>query len=365
MNASTPWRKPSANAPASPDAESARDAEQPATGVAKDAADESIGRDRLGTIAVSYPGTYDPHWSGERLIPSRVVIETVFGCNARCAMCVIEEPTDRPKGVMDMDLYKSIVDRLAPYAANIGIFDLFGLGEPLLDPLLFDRIRYARSKGFRRLGFATNGHLLTPEKQVGVLESGIDTVIFSLDGITKETLEGIRPRVSFDRVMKFCPEIVRRRNEGNYRTRFVVRFTRQQANSHEWEAFREFWSGVLSPERGDVVYCYNVHSWSGQVADCALPDQIPDRRPDIEQMACHHAFEKLVILANGAVSLCFEDILEAQFGFGNVRDQDPIDVFNSPRFNKIRKLHVDGKKANLKICGNCRVLYNELEREVG
>jgi radical SAM protein with 4Fe4S-binding SPASM domain len=327
--------------------------------------DQSIISNRLGTIAVSDLGNLRPDWNGERLIPKRVVVETVFGCNARCGMCVIDQPTDRPKGVMTMEMFTSIIDRLEPYKDNIEIFDLFGLGEPLLDPLLFDRIRYARSKGFRRLGFATNGHLLTPDKQKAILESGIDTVIFSLDGITKVTLEGIRPRVSFERVMAQCPEIVLRRNEGGYRTRFVVRFTRQQVNAHEWEPFREFWSKVLDPERGDVVYSYNVHTWSGQVDDTSLPDQRPDRIDRIEQQACHHAFEKLVILANGAVALCFEDILEAQFRFGNVGEQDPIDVFNSPGFNKIRRLHLDGKKANLKICGNCRVLYNELGREVG
>lgn len=332
---------------------------------AGDGTDASIVSNRLGTIAASELGNLRPDWRGERLIPQRVVIETVFGCNARCGMCVIDNPTERPKGVMPMDLFTSIIDRLEPYKDHIQIFDLFGLGEPLLDPLLFDRVRYARAKGFRRLGFATNGHLLTPEKQTGVLESGIDTVIFSLDGITRETLEGIRPRVSFDRVMEFCPQIVARRDQGDYRTRFVVRFTRQQANAHEWEAFRAYWSKVLSPERGDVVYSYNVHTWSGQVDDKSGSDQSGDRRPDIDAKPCHHAFEKLVILANGAVALCFEDILEAQFGFGNVRDADPVDIFNSPGFNKIRRLHLDGKKCNLKICNNCRVLYGEPNREVG
>jgi len=327
--------------------------------------DASIVENRLGTIAASQLGNLRPDWDGDWLIPQRVVVETVFGCNARCGMCVIDHPTERPKGVMPMEMFTSIIDRLEPYKEHIQIFDLFGLGEPLLDPLLFDRIRYARAKGFRRLGFATNGHLLTPDKQKAILDSGIDTVIFSLDGITKETLEGIRPRVSFERVMAQCPEIVRRRNEGDYRTRFVVRFTRQQANAHEWEPFREFWSKTLSPERGDVVYSYNVHTWSGQVESKAASDLQSDRIPAIDASPCHHAFEKLVILANGAVALCFEDILEAQFGFGNVADEDPVKIFNSPRFNKIRRLHMDGKKCNLKICDNCRVLYGEPNREVG
>ena len=36
-------------------------------------------------------------WDGERLTPKRVVLETVFGCNARCRFCIIDQPTSRRK----------------------------------------------------------------------------------------------------------------------------------------------------------------------------------------------------------------------------------------------------------------------------
>lgn len=323
-------------------------------------------RERLGTIAVDYR-LYDPQWTGQRLIPKRVVIETVFGCNARCGMCIIGQETERPKGVMSMETFRSVIDRLAPYKDKVEMFDLFGLGEPLLDPLLFDRIRYVREKGFRRLSYATNCHLLTPERQQATLDSGIETVIFSIDGVRRETVETIRPRVAFDRVEAFTREIVERRNRGGYATRFVVRFTRQKANAEEWEPFRNYWNALLSKERGDVVYCYDVHGWSGQAnLDLAVAGAAEaPADPLLEARACHHAFEKLVILANGAVALCFEDILEAQFRFGNVADADPVDIFNSTRFNRIRKLHADGRRTNLKICRECKVLENEPRRIVG
>ena len=316
------------------------------------------------TTAATPPKLYVPQWQGERLIPSRIVIETVFGCNATCGMCVIDHETRRKKGVMSLDLYKRLVDRLAPHRDTVRMFDLFGLGEPLLDPHIVERVRYARAAGFRNLSFSTNAHLLSAEKQRALLEAGIETLIFSIDGFRAATHEAVRTRTKFDRVVGNCLEMIARRDAGDYPTRFVVRFVRQPSNQSEWEDYRAFWLDKLSLDRRDVLIRYDVHDWSGQVDGTALLHAIDDSADPIAKEPCHHIFEKLVILADGSVALCFEDILDAQFGFGNAFEADPIDIFNAPGFHKLRRLHCDGKRTNLSICGHCSVLYGERTRLV-
>lgn len=303
---------------------------------------------------------YVPNWQGERIIPRRIVIETIFGCNAACGMCVINHPTSRSKGIMPMDKFTQLIDRLTPHRETVELFDLFGLGEPVIDPYLVDRIRYVKAAGFRNTAISTNAHLLTPEMAVGLMEAGLDTVIFSIDGFSKEAHETIRFRTKYDRVVKNCIEMIRLRDAVGYETRFVVRFVQQPLNAHEWDDYRKFWQGVISPEKRDLLIRYDMHNWSDQIK--GKPIEHDWRDPVIDVAPCHHIFEKLVILANGAVALCFEDILEAQFRFGNVFEHDPIDIFNSARFNKLRKLHVAGKRSNLSICSGCMVLYNEPKR---
>ena len=305
---------------------------------------------------------YDPKWDGARIIPRRIVIETVFGCNAACGMCVINEPTDRAKGIMPIDKFKVLVDRLAPHRDTVDMFDLFGLGEPLIDPHIVERIRYVKAAGFRNLSFSTNAHLLSVERAKALLEVGLDTVIFSIDGFSKATHEAARARTDYDRVLRNCLEMIRQRDTGNYKTRFVVRFVRQKLNAHEWDDYRRFWLQIISLDKRDVLIRYDVHNWSDQLKGMISDENWRDPAIDIEP--CHHIFEKLVILANGAVALCFEDILEAQFRFGNAFEQDPIEIFNSARFNKLRKLHSTGKRCNLGICSGCMVLYNEPKRVV-
>ena len=61
---------------------------------------------------------HEPKWKGERLIPRRIVIETIFGCNAACGMCVINHPTDRPKGIMPMDKFRDLVGPVMDVVAD-------------------------------------------------------------------------------------------------------------------------------------------------------------------------------------------------------------------------------------------------------
>ena len=81
-------------------------------------------------------------------VPKRLQIETIFACNAKCIMCFVGQPEShdrditRRQGVMPEKMFESIIDSLVPYKQKIEKVDLFGLGEPLLDKFIFDRIKY-------------------------------------------------------------------------------------------------------------------------------------------------------------------------------------------------------------------------------
>ena len=61
--------------------------------------------------------------------------------------------------------------------------------------------------------------------------------------------------------------------------------------------------------------------------------------------------------------LCSEDWYKASFNFGNVNSLSPIEIYNAPEFNKIRKLHTAGKKNQVKKRKNCTAHYSVLTEE--
>jgi len=260
---------------------------------------------------------------------------------------------------MSPEISKYVLDEMAKYTNQIHQLDFFGLGEPLLDPYLFKRIKYAKEKGFQNTGVSTNADLLDKEKQKKLLETGIDTVLFSIDGVKKETHEKIRRGVKFERVVENCRSIMKMRDEGNYKTRFVIRFIKQDINKDEWEPFKKFWKPILSKEKNDSMIRYDMHTWGGEVfaKDTILRSR--NRNPEIEKKSCHRIWELLIILADGTVPLCNEDELHAKYNFGNVKDKSPLEIFNCEKFNRIRQIHLGGKKNTLDICKECTVLYSE------
>jgi len=295
-------------------------------------------------------------------IPKRIQLETFYGCNASCTMCVIDFPTNRKKGIMPLEMSKYILDELSLYKDEIDKLDLFGLGEPLLDPYIFQRIKYAKEKGFRNIAISTNADLLDKEKQKKLLEIGIDTVLFSIDGVKKETHEKIRRGVKFERVVENCQSIIKMRDEGDYKTRFVIRFIRQDTNKDEWEAFRKFWRPKLSKEtreKRDLIILYDVNTLGGEIYCKRNLIKEQEEDPKIEKKPCHMVFDRLIVLSNGSVPLCCEDILKAKYCLGNVKNSSLIEIFNCEKLDKIRKIHLEGKKNTLDICRECTVLYSE------
>lgn len=294
------------------------------------------------------------------VIPERLELETVHGCNARCTMCPVHSPSRRKKGAMPFDLFAYVVDEMVPNKEHITKFDLFGLGEPLLDKNLLQKVAYAKGKGFRSLGISTNGELLHARLAEQLFEAGLDVIIFSIDGIRKETHEAIRINTHFERVVENAERAIARRNEGGYSARLIFRFIRQPANYLEWHGFQEYWGARISKTKGDMLIRYDAHTWGNEVhmPGIAAFSSVPDHTP------CHHIFDRLIVLCDGTVPLCCVDFHHANYAFGNVKDASPIEVFNSPRAQKIRGLHKEGRRLSLNICARCTLLESENLQEI-
>jgi len=299
--------------------------------------------------------------STQLIIPERLQLETVHGCNARCTMCPIHLASERKKGIMSFELFKYIVDKMIPFKENITKFDLWGLGEPLLDKNIASKIRYAKDKGFQNLAIATNVDLLNSEIVTQLYQAKLDTILFSIDGVTKQTHESIRINTNFERVIENANNAIKIRNENNYKTRFVFRFIRQEKNKNEWQGFKEYWKKRISKKYEDIIICYNRHTWGGELKDFVSPvlnHNICTEKP------CHHIFDRLIILWDGTVPLCCSDLHHAHYCFGNVKDISPVDLFNCKKFQKIRYIHNSGKRMTIKICKECTILESEMTQEI-
>jgi radical SAM protein with 4Fe4S-binding SPASM domain len=152
-------------------------------------------------MSLKQPESYEAPKSLSKVpSPSYVQIEPVGQCNLRCKMCPINYRDDKPltgkSKMMDFDLYCRIIDQLP----DLKTLHLQGLGEPMLHPRFFDMVSYAVKKG-ARVTTNTNLTLLNPARAEQCIESGLDTLHFSIDGTNAQTYENIRLNARFDKVI--------------------------------------------------------------------------------------------------------------------------------------------------------------------
>jgi MoaA/NifB/PqqE/SkfB family radical SAM enzyme len=123
--------------------------------------------------------------------PKKITIEVTAECNLECAMCH-QSSMRRPKGAMPFELWRKCADEIAQVSPETECW-FSGSGEPLLEPQrLCQMISYGKSVGLQALYLNTNGMLLTPEVADLVLDSGVDLVVFGVDGYTPATYSAIR-----------------------------------------------------------------------------------------------------------------------------------------------------------------------------
>jgi radical SAM protein with 4Fe4S-binding SPASM domain len=132
-------------------------------------------------------------------LPTELQVEVTGACNLACKMCLVRyrPKLGRREGAMCFHTFKALVDEL-PALEKV---TLQGLGEPLLAPDLFRMIEYAAGRGIR-MGFNSNGTLLTRERAERLVDAGLDWLHISLDGATAETYEAIRHGSRFDVVTR-------------------------------------------------------------------------------------------------------------------------------------------------------------------
>lgn len=163
--------------------------------------------------------------------PIHLQIEPTNRCNLRCALCPVTVGLNRPQGHMEFNTFKKLMDEIGDY---IFIILLWDWGEPFLNPAIYEMIAYAKQKGCKLVS-STNGHLFVDGDQADrLIESGLDTIIFAMDGVTQETYEPYRQGGSLESVFQGIRTVVARKRTLRSKSPLVnLRFIVMKHNEHE------------------------------------------------------------------------------------------------------------------------------------
>ena len=211
-------------------------------------------------------------------------------------------------------------------------------GEPLLAKDLKEHIKGMKDRGIA-VCFNTNGLTLREHHVEFFVENKLDSMFFSLDSTTPETLKLVR---GVDKLAKIEKNVmmaleVRERMQSDL-PRIGVSFTTSEANKHELEEFIDKWVGVV-----DAVRVGNVF----EAGSLKYVEEQNVRTP------CAALYHTMPIHYNGDASICCFDSFGTEI-VGNVfKDGGVGAVWNGDKLNEIRHYHETGQFDKVPFCKNC------------
>lgn len=283
------------------------------------------------------------------IFPRFFEIETVNTCNASCAMCTIKSWKNKGASLMSEELWNKFVAEIKPYARKMNRVTVARDGEPLLDKKLESKIKDLKRIKIGYVTFATNCSLLNQGRACSLLDSGLDDIMFSIDGFTKQTYEKIRKGLNFEQVVENCINFIKARDAGNYKTTVRVRMVLQDENIKELAPWTGFWKPLLKND--DRVYAKPAHSWGNQLKNYA--DITKDiNKKDYSGELCVGPWSTMVIKVNGDVPLCPVDF-NCRFNMGNFAKSTIKQIWSAEGFNRVRDKMLAGERNDLILCKDC------------
>ena len=251
-------------------------------------------------------------------------------CNLSCKVCPTNGPLDRrEKGHMELGLYKQAL-RDNPGIRRIRL-NLWG--EPLLHPQLLEFIAEGKRLG-KYVCFHTNGTLLSRELAEELVLSGLDAIIFSMDGV-EEVYEDIRGHSYADTRSKILSMVdARQRLSGNTMI------------------------GILAVGTEDVVdITSRIRAEWERVVDTLEIISFTRYDPDLPIMRkgpCRELWRgHLPITWDGRVVACCPDFAAAM-EIGRLPGDSLEELINGPRLRAARRAHLQGSFG-----GPCRTCHED------
>ena len=265
-------------------------------------------------------------------IPTILYIETTNRCNLDCKMCPRRLMT-RSEEDMPLDRFKGILNQLDRTKTELIV--LHSDGEPLLNPDFFEIVAAAKSGGFRVMT-STNATLLDEAKARMLIDSGLDVLTISIDGITPNVYEKIRRGGNFDRVMANVGRFLRIKKDQLPFT--IMQMIEMTENSHQTDDFLRYFSKYANKNLRAVIK--------------PLTEWFDEHKEIIDVYNyCDRPWFGMVVHSNGNVVPCVHDY-DGMEVIGKVPEENIYDIWNCEQMVKLRTGILNKRSAN-SLCATC------------
>lgn len=309
----------------------------------------------LGQLLISYWISFFLRHPLSPKAPFSVSIEPINLCNLHCPEC----PTGngsmyRTKKLIDWKLYQQVVDELAP---TLSAVILYFQGEPLLHPQILEMIKYAHQKKIYTMT-STNGQLITNKMARDLVDSGLNRIVVSMDGVTQEVYEQYRRGGSLQNVVEAISAMSSWKLTLHKRTPHVeAQFIVMRHNEDQIAVFLDMAKAVGADSarlKTAQIDWPNIETLVPTQSKFARYRKNKNGEWDLKHRLknrCWRQWSSTVIASNGDVLPCCFD-KNGDHAFGNLNQASFHEIWHGEKATAFRRAILHDRK-QFEMCRNC------------
>lgn len=255
--------------------------------------------------------------------PWSIQVSAVYGCNRRCKFCAVNHLDIRNKERMPFHTFKAIVDGYVEWGINPRI-DIAPFGEPLLNPHIYEMLRYNRMRNSKSYVFlSSNGDRLRISGELDL--DKIDRLFYS--GLNLLVIDVYDSKDKYE-------ETIETLEDTGYDLMPVEENHYKKLN-HKVQRIK------IEPMYEEPIggrARYNVGG-NAKVGDWE------------NHGMCTKPFRNLIVMPNGDVPICCDDWQSKQI-MGNIHKVSLRDIWFGIKYNTMRRALLE-KGRIFEPCKNC------------
>ncbi|MCH2223864.1 MAG: SPASM domain-containing protein [Crocinitomicaceae bacterium] len=283
-------------------------------------------------------------------------MEPTTACNLGCPECPsgLKQFT-RPTGKLSLELHEQMLDQVKN---SVFYINYYFQGEPFLNPNFLTLIAAAKKRKIYT-ATSTNAHFIDNKKAEQIVDSGLDRLIISIDGLTQKTYENYRINGKLEKVISGTEALLKAKKKLNSTTpHLIFQFLAVKPNEHEIPAIFELGKKM----KIDEVRIKTAQLYDYQKGNPLIPDNEDYSRYKLRSDGtyslkyhlgnhCWRMWSSSVFTWDGKVVPCCFD-KDAQHILGDLTTNSFESIWKHSKYQSFRSAILTNR-GQIEICKNC------------
>jgi radical SAM protein with 4Fe4S-binding SPASM domain len=287
-------------------------------------------------------------------MPFTVFLSVSTVCNFKCKYCIhaLSKNQLTQKGfipqIMSWETFTLAAEQIKRFPSKVKTIFLYGVGEPLCNRLLPRMVKHLKDLDItEQIAFITNGALLDKSMSLALVNAGIDTIRFSIQGLSSEKYKEICGiNVDFNDLLRNISYLYRNKSNCEIFVKIADIALDNGDESRFYDIFKEI-SDRMFIER--IVPVFHDIDYSDMIREGAITDLWGNEHET--RMVCPICFYTLTVFPNGDVYPCCMESDPANLG--NIAHTSLTEIWNGKQHLGFLKMQLKKNRMHNAICRHC------------